>query len=162
MKYLNRWFYALVGVIVLLLAGLIYAWSTMSKSIGAYTGWNAAQLSTAFTLAMVFFCIGCLIAGIYARRVHPKHYVRLSGILFLAGFMLVGFFGGGESLPLLYLGFGVFGGLGAGFAYNAVMSTISAWFPDKQGMISGILLMGFGFSAFLVGKIFAAVREKCS
>ena len=96
MKYLNRWFYALVGVIVLLLAGLIYAWSTMSKSIGAYTGWNAAQLSTAFTLAMVFFCIGCLIAGIYARRVHPKHYVRLSGILFLAGFMLVGFFGGGR------------------------------------------------------------------
>ena len=154
MKYLNRWFYALVGVIVLLLAGLIYAWSTMSKSIGAYTGWNAAQLSTAFTLAMAFFCIGCLIAGIYARRVHPKHYVRLSGILFLAGFMLVGFLGG--SLPLLYLGFGVFGGLGAGFAYNAVMSTISAWFPDKQGMISGILLMGFGFSAFLVGKIFAA------
>ena len=154
MKNLNRWFYAFVGVIVLLLAGLIYAWSTMSKSIGAHTGWDAAQLSTAFTLAMAFFCIGCLIAGICAGKVNPKCYVLLSGILFLVGFMLVGFCG--ESLLFLYLGFGILGGLGAGFAYNAVMSTISAWFPDKQGMISGILLMGFGFSAFFVGKIFAA------
>ena len=55
---------------------------------------------------------------------------------------------------MLYLGFGVLCGLGAGFAYNAVMSTMSAWFPDKQGLISGILLMGFGLSAFIVGKIF--------
>ena len=47
--------------------------------------------------------------------------------------------------------------MGAGFSYNAVMSTMSAWFPDKQGLISGILLMGFGLSSFIIGKIFAAV-----
>ena len=155
MKNLNRWIYAIIGVIVLLLAGLIYAWSTMAKSIGAYTGWDAAQLSTAFTLVMAFFCIGCLVAGIYARKVSPKLYVLLAGVLFWVGFMIAGF--AGDRLPFLYLGFGVLCGLGAGFAYNAVMSTISAWFPDKQGMISGILLMGFGFSAFVVGKVFATI-----
>ena len=37
------------------------------------------------------------------------------------------------------------------------MSTISRWFPDKQGMISGILLMGFGLSSFIVGKLYTAV-----
>lgn len=155
MKNLNRWIYAIVGVIVLLLAGLVYAWSTMAKSIGSYTGWDAAQLSAAFTLVMAFFCIGCLIAGVFAEKVSPKSYILLSGILFFAGFMIAGFTG--DKLPLLYLGFGILCGLGAGFAYNAVMSTISAWFPDKQGMISGILLMGFGLSAFIVGKVFAAI-----
>ena len=155
MKSLNRWIYAVIGTIVLLLAGLVYAWSVMAKTIGASrTEWTAAQLSLAFTLVMAFFCIGCLIAGVLSKKVKPNIYVIVSAILFLAGFMLAATTG--DSPTMLYLGFGVLGGMGAGFAYNAVMSTISAWFPDKQGLISGILLMGFGLSAFIIGKIFAA------
>lgn len=61
---------------------------------------------------------------------------------------------------LLYLGFGVCSGLGVGFAYNAVMSSMSRWFPDKQGLISGVMLMGFGLSSFLVGKLFVAVTPE--
>lgn len=156
MKKLNRWVYAVVGVIVLLMAGLVYAWSVMSKSIGASRpDWTKAQLSLTFTLVMAFFCVGCLLAGIFAKKVSPKIYVLLSGVLFLAGFLIAGMTG--TSPAMLYVGFGVLCGLGAGFAYNAVMSTMSAWFPDKQGLISGILLMGFGLSAFIVGKVFAAV-----
>ena len=156
MKKLNRWVYAVVGVIVLLMAGLVYAWSVMSKSIGASRpDWTKAQLSLTFTLVMAFFCVGCLLAGIFAKKVSPKIYVLLSGVLFLVGFLIAGMTG--ASPAMLYVGFGVLCGLGAGFAYNAVMSTMSAWFPDKQGLISGILLMGFGLSAFIVGKVFAAV-----
>lgn len=156
MKKLNRWVYAVVGVITLLLAGLVYAWSVMSKSISASRpDWSAAQVSMTFTIVMAFFCIGCLIAGILAKKVSPKIYIILSGVLFFAGFMVAAMTG--ASPALLYLGYGVLCGLGAGFAYNAVMSTMSAWFPDKQGLISGILLMGFGLSAFIIGKVFAAV-----
>ncbi len=156
MKNLNRWVYAVIGVVVLLLAGLVYAWSVMSKSIGASRpDWTAAQLSVTFTLVMAFFCIGCLIAGILAKKVSPKLYVLVSGILFFIGFMVAS--ATGSSPVMLYLGFGILCGLGAGFAYNAVMSTMSQWFPDKQGLISGILLMGFGLSSFIIGKVFAAV-----
>ncbi len=156
MKKMNRWVYAIIGVIVLLMAGLIYAWSVMSKSIGASRpDWTAAQLSLTFTLVMAFFCVGSLIAGILSKKVNPKIYVILSGVFLLAGFFIASLTK--ESPAMLYLGFGVFCGLGAGFAYNAVMGTISAWFPDKQGLISGILLMGFGLSSFIIGKVFAAV-----
>ena len=73
MKNLNRWVYAIIGVITLLLAGLVYAWSVMSKSIGASRpDWTAAQLSMTFTMVMAFFCIGCLIAGMMAKKVSPK------------------------------------------------------------------------------------------
>lgn len=94
--------------------------------------WTAAQLSMTFTMVMAFFCIGCLIAGMMAKKVSPKIYIILSGILFLAGFMLASTTG--ASPATLYLGFGILCGLGAGFAYNAVMSTMSLWFPDKQGL----------------------------
>lgn len=157
MKKINRWVYAVIGIVVLLLDGLVYAWSVMSKTIGAARpGWTAAQLSLTFTLVMAFFCIGCLVAGILSKRVRPNVYVILSGCLFLVGFLTASLTG--ASPAMLYLGFGILCGLGAGFAYNAVMSTMSAWFPDRQGLISGLLMMGFGLSAFLVGKVFVAVN----
>ena len=156
MKNLNRWVYAAVGVVVLLLAGLVYAWSTMSNSIGvSRPDWTKAQLSLTFTIVMAMFCVGCLIAGFLAKKVAPKYYVMLAAVLMLAGFYVASLTG--DTPALLYIGFGVLGGLGSGFAYNAVMSTISAWFPDKQGLISGVLLMGFGLSAFIVGKLYTAV-----
>ena len=156
MKSLNRWLYAIIGIIVLLLDGMVYAWSIMGKTIGASRpDWTAAQLSLTFTIVMAFFCLGCLIAGILSKRVKPNLYVMIAAVLFMAGLFLAS--AAGDSPVLLYIGFGVLCGTGAGFAYNAVMSTISAWFPDKQGMISGVLLMGFGLSAFIIGKIFAVM-----
>ena len=88
MKNLNRWVYAIIGVITLLLAGLVYAWSVMSKSIGASRpDWTAAQLSMTFTMVMAFFCIGCLIAGMMAKK-SVRRSTSFFRILFLAGFMI--------------------------------------------------------------------------
>ena len=69
MKQLNRWVYAIVGVVVLLFAGLVYAWSVLSTPIGAeFTGWTKAQLSLTFTLVMILFCIGSLLCGLLAGK----------------------------------------------------------------------------------------------
>lgn len=54
------------------------------------------------------------------------------------------------------MGYGVLAGFASGLAYNSVMSTMSKWFPDKQGLISGILLMGFGLGSFIIGKVYQA------
>lgn len=154
MKQLNRWVYAIVGVIVLLFAGLVYAWSVLSTPIAAeFTAWTKAQLSLTFTLVMIFFCIGSLLCGLLSGRLSAKNAVRLGAVLFLAGFFLAS----RCHAPLtLYLGFGVLCGLGSGLSYNAVMSIMVRWFPDKPGLISGVLLMGFGGGSFLIGKLYQA------
>ena len=103
---------------------------------------------------MAFFCIGALIGGIMSKKISPKIFIICAGVLFLVGFLIAG--ATGATPALLYLGFGVIAGLGAGFAYTTVMGTMSLVFPDKR-LISGILLMGFGLSAFIIGKVFAAV-----
>ena len=59
MKRLNRWIYAVIGVIVLLLAGLIYAWSVLVIPIAnEFTNWSNTSLSLKFTICMTLFCIG--------------------------------------------------------------------------------------------------------
>lgn len=153
-KSLNRWVYAIVGVIVLLFAGLVYAWSVLSQPIAQeFTDWSKAQLSMTFTITMILFCIGCLVGGMLSGKISSKINVWVSGVLFLAGFLIAS---QAQSLAVLYLGFGIFAGFASGLAYNAVMSTMMAWFPDKSGLISGVLLMGFGIGSFIIGKVYQA------
>lgn len=154
MKQNNRWKYAVAGVIILLFAGLIYAWSVLSSPIAAeFSDWSKGSLSLTFTMAMSFFCIGGFIAGLLAGKVKERYIFIASAVLFLAGFILVSLM---QSIGSLYLGFGVLAGLGAGFSYNTVMGSVTKWFPDKKGLISGILLMGFGIGAFIIGKVYTA------
>ncbi len=159
-KQLNRWIYAVAGVVILLFAGLIYAWSVLSSPMAAeFSDWSKGSMSLAFTLAMSFFCLGGLVAGLLAGKVKEKYIFCASAIFFLAGFFLVSTM---QSIGMLYLGFGVLAGLGAGFSYNTVMGSVTKWFPDKKGLISGILLMGFGIGAFIIGKVYTALLDTYS
>lgn len=154
MRRLNRWIYAIVGTVVLLFAGLIYAWSVLSSPIAEeFVNWSKAQLSLTFTIVMIMFCLGGLVGGLLSNKINVKINVWLSAILFLIGFYLTS---KTTMLFNLYIGFGVLSGFASGLVYNAVMSTISKWFPDKQGLISGILLMGFGLGSFIIGKVYQA------
>ena len=152
MRSASRWIYVAVGCVVLLFSGLVYAWSVLSGPIAAeFPRWTTAQLSLTFTIVMSFFCLGGLTCGALSARISPRIFLWISALLFLAGFLLTA---GMRSLPMLYVGFGVVCGLASGFSYNAVLGTVGAWFPDKQGLVSGILLMGFGLSSFLIGKLY--------
>lgn len=154
-KKMNRWIYAVVGMAVLLLAGLVYAWSVMSSPIAQYfSDWTKAQLSLTFTICMGFFCVGGFVGGLLAGKINVKLNVWASAVIFFVGFFIAS---RSNSTTMLYFGYGVLCGFASGLVYNAVMSTILGWFPDKQGLVSGVLLMGFGFSSFFVGKIYQAV-----
>ena len=154
MKHLNRWVYAIVGVIVLLFAGLVYAWSVLSTPIAAeFADWSKAQLSMTFTIVMIMFCIGSLLCGLLTGKLSAKMAVRIGAVLFLLGFFLAS---RTQSLAMLYIGFGVLCGLSSGLCYNAVMSTMVRWFPNRPGLISGVLLMGFGGGSFIIGKLYQA------
>lgn len=57
-----------------------------------------------------------------------------------------------NSIWLLYLSYGVIGGLGLGAGYVTPVSTIIKWFPDKRGLAT-LAIMGFGFAAMLTGPV---------
>lgn len=147
--------YAIAGVVVMLFAGFVYAWSILSAPIATeFPEWTTSQLSLAFTICMAFFCLGGLIAGVLSQRMQSKWILRIACVLFLAGFTLTSRI---NSLPMLYLGYGVLCGGAAGLVYNSVMATVTRWFPNSQGAISGVLLMGFGASSMVIGGGFAAL-----
>ena len=146
-----RWFYLSVGVIAMLFAGILYAWSILKAPLSIEFGWSASQLALNFTLAMSFFCIGGLLGANISKRLGSRIALMSAGVLSASGFILTAFLQN-SSVGMLYLSYGVLAGLGIGIAYNVLISTVSAWFPDKKGLCSGCLMMGFGASALLLGN----------
>ncbi len=152
---LPRAVYAIIGVVVLLMAGFVYAWSLLSSPIGAdFPEWSAAELSMTFTVCMTSFCLGGFVAGLIIKKTTARVNMIISAALFFGGFMLTS---GIEDFMTLYISYGVMCGTASGFAYNAVLSVIPRYFPDKQGLISGALLMGFGASSMIIGSAFTAL-----
>ena len=146
-----RWLYLAIGVITMLFAGVLYAWSILKSPLAVTFGWGSSQLALCFTLAMSFFCTGGLLGAAISKRLGHRIALVLAGLLSAAGFLATAALQG-DSILALHLAYGMLAGLGIGIAYNVTISTVSAWFPDKKGLCSGFLMMGFGASALILGN----------
>ncbi len=146
-----RWIYMAIGVISMLFAGVLYAWSILKAPLTQEFGWGASELALNFTLAMTFFCIGGLLGARLSKKVGHRITLFAAGVLSALGFIFTAFL---NNVPVesLYVTYGVLAGLGIGIAYNVVIATVSAWFTDKKGLCSGCLMMGFGASALILGN----------
>lgn len=151
-KLTIRLFYMFVGVVSMLFAGVLYAWSILKHPLNAEFGWKPSELAFNFTLAMTFFCVGGLLGAQLSKRTSHRIALVIAGVLTAAGFILTSILNN-VSVVALYITYGVMAGLGIGIAYNVVIATISAWFPDKKGLCSGCLMMGFGASALIIGNV---------
>ena len=146
-----RWLYLAVGVLAMLFAGIIYAWSILKGPLGTAFNWSKDDLALNFTLTMCFFCLGGFLGSKLAAKLGVKLAIMLAGILSGVGFVVTGLLN--NQIWLLYVTYAVMAGLGVGIAYNVVISTVNAWFPDKKGLCSGCLMMGFGASALVLGSV---------
>lgn len=140
------------STVAMLFAGIIYAWSILKVPFVTDFEMEAGDLALNFTLTMCFFCIGGLLASFFVKRIGVRPVVIIAGALAGLGFVLTGLISNGSAI-LLYLTYSLMGGFGIGLAYNAVISTVNAWFPDKKGFCSGCLMMGFGASTLLLGNL---------
>ncbi len=153
----NRAQYVVAGTLILLFLGAIYAWSYFKQALSVeFPMWNQKQLSLTFTIMMILFALGGLLGGKLSKTIRHKYLAMLSGLLLFVGFLVVSFLPKGNerfALALLYIFYGGCTGLGVGIGYNVVLSAVNSWFPDKDGIVSGILLTGFGFSSLIIGNV---------
>ncbi len=149
----NRWWIAVGGVLMQLALGGVYAWSVFVKPLATSFGWNIAQITLTFSIAIFLLGIGAFIGGLWMNRKGPRIVGVAAGVLYGLGVLLASL--SAHRLGVLYLSYGLLGGLGVGLGYIVPVATLVKWFPDKRGMITGIAVAGFGAGALITAPVAA-------
>ena len=153
----NRWLVAPPSIAVHLCIGSVYAWSiynpALIEALGVVTSaaddWSLRQVVWIFTVAIVFTGLTAAFAGKWIEEVGPRMVGVIAACLWGGGYMLSSLGVNLHQLWLIYLGYGVIGGIGLGFAYVSPVSNLIRWFPDRRGLATGMAIMGFGGGAII-------------
>lgn len=142
--------------------GSVYAWSVFVPALQAQTGWTKPQLTWAFSLAIACLGLTAALAAPLMHRLGPKASVGWSALFFGTGLLGAGLAVQLRSLPLLYLCYGVIGGIGLGLGYVPPVTTLMRWFADRKGFATGMAVGGFGIGALLASFLGEALLQRFS
>ena len=132
--------------------GTVYAWSFFQTILVRQSGWTFTQSAWAFSITIFTLGVSAAWAGQALPRQGPRRLALLGSALFSVGYLIGGLALYLDWIPLFYLGYGVIGGAGIGMGYVTPVATVAKWFPDRKGLVTGIVVMGFGVGAFLLSK----------
>ncbi len=151
----SRWMVAIMGTVLQLCLGTVYAWSFFQKPLVNTFGWTNTQVAWTFSFAICFLGLAAAWGGINLPKYGPQKLAVIGGLFYGLGYLIAACALHLKSLPLLYFGFGVVGGIGLGLGYVTPVATSVKWFPDKKGFITGMVIMGFGLGALVMSKLIA-------
>ena len=152
----SRWSVAIGGIICQFCAGMIYSWSLYVNPLMAQNGWEKSSVTLTFSITTLLIPILMIFAGRAMQKIGPRN-TTLIGAVFLALGPAISALA--SSLPMLYLGYGVFCGIGVGFIYGVPIATSVKWFPEKKGLISGLTVAGFGLGSIVFSPICTLLIE---
>lgn len=151
----SRWMIAAAGTALQLCLGTIYAWSYFQAPLVEAYGWSHTQVAGVFSVAICCLGLAAAWGGTHLARWGPRPLAVTGGVLFGGGYLLAALALHWKSLPWLYAGYGLLGGAGLGLGYVTPVATVAKWFPDKKGLVTGLVVMGFGLGALLMSKLLA-------
>jgi OFA family oxalate/formate antiporter-like MFS transporter len=156
----NRWLIAASAVGIHISIGSVYAWSVFNLPLENAFGWAKSDIAITFSLAIFFLGMSAAVMGRFVERNGPKRSGMVAAVLWGTGLLVASLGAKLGVIQILWLGYGVLGGMGLGIGYITPVSTLVKWFPDRRGMATGLAIMGFGFGAALGGPIYNYIMSE--
>ncbi|MBP2654102.1 MAG: cyanate permease [Firmicutes bacterium] len=144
----GRWRFVVIGFVMMLVVGFLDAWSMFVLPIEQEFGWSRDQTALVYSLAMIFLAGGILLGGPLIDYKGPRAVSIIAGILLGVGLMSASWI---NSLFQLYVAYSLLCGLAIGVLYNCTIATVVRWFPDKRGLVTGLLMVGTGVGSLILG-----------
>ena len=111
-----------------------------------------------FSTCAAFMGVTVFFAGPWIDRVGPRTAGLAAGSLWGSGLALTAVGTATHTLPLLYLGYGMLGGVGFGLGLMSPTANMVNWFPDRKGLATGLCLCGFGGGAMVATPTIEGLR----
>ncbi|MDY0287757.1 MAG: MFS transporter [Sphaerochaeta sp.] len=147
----NRWVSLIAGVLIQIILGGIYAWSTLMANLGETYGLSKGLGGFIFGLCITTFTLTMVFAGRFLVAHGPRLTSAIGALLFTGGYLIASYSGG--NYALLLLGLGIFTGAGIGFGYVCPLTVGMRWFPNNKGLVTGVSVAGFGSGAIILSTV---------
>lgn len=146
----SKYMVVVSGVVIMLCLGVAYSWGVFLLPIEKDLGWGRAQISLAVSILLLVFSAFMSIGGLSEKKYGPRITATIGGLLVASGWIGASF----AQTPIwLYFFYGILGGIGTGLGYIPSVSCGIKWFPGKKGLITGIIIFGFGFGAAFISPV---------
>ncbi len=161
----NRWRVPPAALAIHLAIGQAYAFSVFNLPLSTLIGidkpapadWKLSTIGWIFSTAIVFLGLSAFTFGRWLEEVGPRKAMFCSALCFAGGFFVAALGVQLHQIWIIYLGYGVIGGIGLGLGYISPVSTLIKWFPDRPGMATGLAIMGFGGGAMIASPLAVAL-----
>lgn len=154
----SRYIQLLLGVLcMIVISSPQYVWALFTEPLTRSLGSSLAELQITFSLLIVVQTFLSPWQGLLVDRFGPRLLlsigVTLTGLSWVLAAQV-------SSLPMLYLTYGLLGGIGTGIVYVGVIGHMVQWFPDRRGLATGLAAAGYGVGALLTTFPIAAVLRE--
>lgn len=156
----NKWLIVLSAIGIHICIGSVYAWSVLTKPIMQAMDFTLQETTWTFSIAILFLGLSAGFLGSYVEKHGPRRSGLVSTVFFGIGMLGTAFALSQHSLLLMYLFYGVIGGIGLGTGYITPVSTLVKWFPNNRGLATGLAIMGFGFASLIAGPVMQLLIAK--
>ncbi len=165
----SRWLVPPAAIAVHMCIGEVYGFSVFNVPLTRVIGitqavkgqdWTIPEIGWVYSIALFMLGMSAAVFGKWVERNGPRLTMVVSMACFCGGLLVSALAVSVHSLPLLYLGYGVLGGVGLGLGYIAPVSTLMKWFPDRPGMATGMAIMGFGGGAMIGSPLGVQLMER--
>ena len=149
----SRWLIPPAALAVHLSIGQVYATSVYKTALVKHFDSSLTAIGVIFSIAIVMLGLSAAVGGTWVDRNGPRKAMFVSACCWSAGFLVAALGIKTTQLWLVYLGYGVIGGIGLGIGYISPVSTLIKWFPDRPGLATGMAIMGFGGGALIASPL---------
>jgi len=150
MKFNQRWIYVILGIIIMMCLGTVYSWSVFRLPVERAFDIGSTQSGFPYMVSLAFYSFFMFLTGKYLDKYNPRIIISIGAFLVALGWMLSAY---APNIYVLTITYGVIIGAGVGIAYGVPMTIVSKWFPEKKGLVVGIVLIGFGLSPLITAPL---------
>jgi MFS family permease len=132
----------------LVVFGTFHSFGIFLKPLAQSLKIGRAEVSAAISISWICNGISAILGGVSSDRYGPRVVMAVSTLLIGLGYALMS---SCFSVAELYTYYGVIIGMGMGPAFVITSATAAKWFPERRGLMIGIVLAGPGLGRIILG-----------
>lgn len=153
----KRKYFLIVGMLICACTGFGYAWSVFQIPLIRKFGWSTTDVSLTFTFNIVTTALVPGLVGKMLNHIKTRHVILMGGLIFGASVIGSGYV---QTLGQLYLAGGIGTGLGIGILYPTITAHSVKIFPERRGLVAGLLAASYGSGAIIWAPVAVSITER--